>query len=186
MSTAVTVDVNVLVAAVVGGNDTFHSWPSPPPVRGNLGANVVGILNDAREFSLFLTEHILAGVLRVLTGTPPNGYAWAVERAQEYVELLVEIAGASGGAVVQPGEAVTDCPDYEDNRILECAAASGSMLIVSDDTDLTSMSPWRGTPVVTSQEFVTRTDSMRRSQRREGALQAPLESLRDEIEGISE
>lgn len=166
MTTPVTVDVNVLVAAVAGGNDAFHSWPSPPPVRGNLAANVIGILNDAREFSLFLTEHILANVVRVLTGRPPDGYGWSVERAQEYVGLLVEIAEASGGAVIEPGETVTDCPDHEDNRILECAAASGSLLIVSDDTDLRAMSPWRGTPVITSGEFVKRTDAMRRGRRR--------------------
>jgi len=166
VTTPVTVDVNVFVAAVAGGNDAFHSWPSPPPIRGNLAANVVGILNDAREFSLFLTEHILANVVRVLTGRPPAGYGWEAGAAGEYVELLVEIAEASHGAIVEPGETVTDCPDHEDNRILECAAASGSVLIVSDDTDLTSMSPWRGTPIVTSGDFVKRTDAMRRGRRR--------------------
>jgi predicted nucleic acid-binding protein len=166
VTAAVTVDVNVFVAAVVGGHDAFHSWPSPPPVRGNLAANIVGILNDAREFSLFLTEHILANVLRVLTEPAPGGYGWAIEPAEEYMELLVEIADASGGGVVEPADTVTDCPDHEDNRILECAAASGSVLIVSDDTDLLSMSPWRGTPVVTSADFVKRTDAMRRARRR--------------------
>jgi predicted nucleic acid-binding protein len=166
VTTPVTVDVNVFVAAVAGGNDAFHSWPSPPPVRGNLAANVVGILNDAGEFSLFLTEHILANVLRVLHEPAPGGYGWVAEPAEQYVELLVEIAEASGGGVIEPGETVVDCPDHEDNRILECAAASGSLLIVSGDTDLISMSPWHGTPVVTSGEFVTRTDAMRRARRR--------------------
>jgi predicted nucleic acid-binding protein len=163
----VTVDVNVLVAAVAGGNDTFRSWPSPPPIRGNLAANVVGVLNDAREFSLFVSEHILANVLRVLTGAPPAGYGWAAAPAEQYVELLVDIVVASGGEIVEPHERVTDCADYEDNRILECAAASGSVLIVSDDTDLVSMSPWRGTPVVTAEEFVQRTDAMRRARHRQ-------------------
>src|SRR5437016_1303698 len=166
MTTPVTVDINVLVAAVVGGNDDFHSWPSPPPVRGNLAANVIGILNDGREFGLFITEHILVNVLRVLTGVPAQGYGWAVEPAKEYVQLIVEIAEASGGALVEPAEIVVDCPDHEDNRILECALASGSMLTVSDDRDLIAMSPWRGTPVVTSEDFVKRTDAMRRSRRR--------------------
>lgn len=166
MRAAVTVDVNVLVSAVVGGNDAFRSWPSPPPIRGNLAANVIGILNDGREFSLFISEHILANVLRVLTGTPPSGYGWEVEIAEQYIGLLVEIAEASGGAVVEPGETVTDCPDHEDNRILECAAAGGSLLVVSDDVDLAAMSPWRGTPVVSSAEFVRRTDAMRRGKRR--------------------
>lgn len=162
----VTVDVNVLVAAVTGGNDAFHSWPSPPPVRGNLAANVVGILNDAREFSLYLSEHILVNVVRVLTAPAPGGYGWELERAEEYVGVLVEIAAASAGGVVEPNTTVADCPDYEDNRILECAAASSSVLVVSDDTDLLEMSPWRGTPVVSSREFVTRTDAMRRARRR--------------------
>jgi predicted nucleic acid-binding protein len=166
LTTPVTVDVNVFVAAVAGGHDAFHSWPSPPPVRGNLAANVVGILNDAREFALFVSEHILANTVRVLCGAPPNGYGWAEQRAEQYVEVIAEIAEASGGAVVAPGVTVSDCPDYEDNRILECAAASGSVLIVSDDTDLLSMSPWRGTPVLTSGAFVMRTDVMRRAHRR--------------------
>lgn len=166
MSAPVTVDVNVFITAVAGGHDAFRSWPSPPPVRGNLAANVIGIFNDAREFGLFVSEHILANTVRVLCGTPPEGYGWAVERAEEYAGVIVEIAGASGGAVIEPGITVTDCPDYEDNRILECAAASGSVLIVSDDTDLLSMSPWRGTPVLTSAAFVNRTDAMRRGRRR--------------------
>lgn len=161
----VTVDVNVFVAAVGGGNDDFRSWPSPPPVRGNLAANVVGILNDAREFSLSVSEHILVNVVRVLAAPAPTGYGWAAKRAEEYVQVLVEMAEAGGGRVLEPAEVVTDCPDYEDNRILECAAASGSLLVVSDDTDLLSLSPWRGTPIVTSRDFVNRTDAMRRKRR---------------------
>jgi hypothetical protein len=166
VTTGVTVDVNVFVAAVAGGNDPFHSWPSPPPFRGNLAANVVGILNDAREYSLFVSEHILANVVCVWCGAPPSGYGWDGEHAEEYVRLIVEIAEASGGGVIEPGETIGDCPDFEDNRILECAAASGSVLIVSDDTDLLAMSPWRGVPVLTAADFVKRTDAMRRGRRR--------------------
>lgn len=157
----VTVDVNVLVAAVTGGNDTFHSWPSPPPIRGNLAANVVGILNDGREFSLCTSEHILANVIRVLATPAPTGYGWDPERAERYLEILVDVAGGGVG-MIQPTEVVTDCIDHEDNRILECAAASGSVLIVSDDRHLLEMSPWRGTPIVTSRDFVQRTDAARR------------------------
>lgn len=161
----VVVDVNVFVAAVTGGRDDFHSWPSPPPIRGNLAANVVGILNDGREFSLFVSEHILVNVVRVLGGTPPDGYGWDAAHAEEYVTLLVEIAEASGGGVLVPVETITDCPDHEDNRILECAAAAGAVLVISDDSDLLTMSPWHGTAVVTSAEFVKRTDVMRRGRR---------------------
>ena len=36
------------------------------------------------------------------------------------------------------------------------------MLIVSDNTDLLAMSPWRGTPIMTTRDFVTRNDVARR------------------------
>jgi predicted nucleic acid-binding protein len=104
----------------------------------------------------------MANTVRVLC----NGYGWTEERAEQYAEVLLRIARDSGGDAIEPGLIVSDCPDFEDNRILECAAASGSVLIVSDDTDLLSMSPWRGTPVLTSKAFVTRTDVARRGVRR--------------------
>jgi predicted nucleic acid-binding protein len=154
-------DINVLVGAVVGGNSPFRSWPSPPPVSDNPFADCVGIVNDAKEFALWISEHILVNLVRVLV----EGYEWELEPAEEYAELLVEIAEASAGGVVEPEVRVTDSPDYEDNRILECALASGADLIVSDDEDLTSMSPWRGIPIVRPREFASRVDAVRRARR---------------------
>lgn len=157
-------DVNVLVGAVVGGNAPFASWPSPPPVSDNPYADCVGIANDAREFSLWISAHILQNVVWVLAD--PEGFGWEVERAEEYARLLVEIAEASDGGVVEPDVRVSDCADYEDNRILELALACSADLIVSQDNDLTSMSPWRGIPVVTPREFASRVDAARRARRR--------------------
>ncbi len=165
-SQPVVVDVNVLVAAVVGGNDAFRSWPSPPPVRGNPAANVIGVLNDAREFGLFLSSHILVNTVRVLTGAPPDGFGWSSDRAERYTEILVRIIEASGGAVLEPAIAVSDCPDHEDNRILECALAANAVLIVTDGDDLRQLSPWRGIPIITSPDFVMRVDAARRARRR--------------------
>lgn len=91
-----------------------------------------------------------------------DGFGWDLDDAKEYAELIVEIADASGGGVVDPEPSITDCPDHEDNRILECAAASDSVLIVSNDADLTSMSPWRGTPIIHVGDFVQRVDVARR------------------------
>jgi len=50
------------------------------------------------------------------------------------------MAEVSGGGITDPPGTVEDCPDWEDNRILDLAAA-GAFLIVSADADLTSMSP---------------------------------------------
>jgi len=158
---SVVFDINVMVGAVAGGNSPFRSWPSPPPVSDNPFADCLGIVNDAREFSLWLSEHILLNVVRVLV----EGYGWELPPAEEYAELLVEVAEASGGDVVAPAVRVADCADHEDNRILECALASNADLIVSDDEDLTSMSPWRGIPIVRPREFASRVDAARRATR---------------------
>lgn len=159
-------DVNVFVAAVVAGVSRFSSgspgWPSPPPVSDNAAADCIGIVNDAREFSLWLSEHILWNVGDVLV----RAYGWHTDMAERYVALLVRTAAASGGDVVEPDVAVSDCADHEDNRILELAVAVDAKLIVSADFDLTSMSPWRGRAIVTPREFAARVDAARRARRR--------------------
>lgn len=86
----------------------------------------MGVVNDAREFSLWLSPHVLGNVIRVLTD--PDGYRWTAERAEEYATVLAEIVESSGGAIIEPQSRVIDCADYEDNRILELALANGSVL----------------------------------------------------------
>jgi predicted nucleic acid-binding protein len=165
VSHAVVFDVNVLVGAVVAGRSEFESWPSPPPISDNPCADCLGIANDAREFSLWLSEHILANVVDVLTDSGA-GFGWELATAEEYVDVLWDIAEASGGGVTEPRRHVSDCSDFEDNRILELALECDADLIVSDDEHLTSMSPWRGRPILRPREFAARTDAMRRAERR--------------------
>lgn len=155
-------DINVLVGAVASGNSPFHSWPSPPPVSDNPYADCVGIVNDAREFTLWLSPHVLGNTYRVLT----EAFDWDPHITEEYLGLLIEIADASGGGVVTPEVEVIDCPDYEDNRILELALAAGAILVVSADADLLDMSPWRGIPMIRPREFAGRVDAARRATRR--------------------
>jgi predicted nucleic acid-binding protein len=118
-------------------------------------------MNDAREFSLCLSPHIIANVLKVLAALD-----WEEEQAIAYVGLLVEIVHRSGGQMLEPRVRISDGADYEDNRILELALAAGAVLIVSDDSDLWEMSPWRGIPIVRPAEFAGRVDAMRRPARR--------------------
>lgn len=61
---------------------------------------------------------------------------------------------------------MTDCSDWEDNRVLELAETVGAFLIVSSDDDLLQMSPWQGIPIQTPEAFVSRVDAMRRAQQR--------------------
>ena len=92
--------------------------------------------------------------------------AWPTRLSRPTRQSLVEICEQSGGGVTEPPRTVHDCPAHEDNLILGLAAAVGALLIVSDGTDLTAMSPWRGTPVLRPTEFASRVDAMRRARRR--------------------
>jgi predicted nucleic acid-binding protein len=162
VATPVVFDVNVLVQAIASGNSPYLSWPSPPPTSGNPFADCLGIINDAAEFALWLSPHILDNTARVLVavvGTPK-------EEADDYREILIEMAEASGGGVLTPPRVVHDCPDHEDNLVLDLAAEVGALLVVSEDADLTGMSPWRGVPILRAREFTARVDAMRRHRRR--------------------
>lgn len=155
-------DVNVLVLAIAVGESPFRSWPSPPPTSGNPSADCLGVVNDAAEFALWLSPHILTNTGRVLASV----VKMPDDEIDEYLAVLAEIAEASGGGVIDPPQLVGDCSDWEDNRILDLALAAGSFLIVSADADLTSMSPWRGRPVIEPAQFASLVDASRRSRRR--------------------
>ncbi len=155
-------DVNVLVGAAAGGNSPFRSWPSPPPTSGNPYADCLGIVVDAAEFALWVSPHILENTARVLA----KGLFWEEEKIEQYMSVLIRVARHSGGDTVDPPQVVSDCADWEDNRILDLAAHVGALLVVSEDTDLTAMSPWRGTPILRPREFAAKVDGMRRTRRR--------------------
>ncbi len=161
--TAVVYDVNLLVTAAAGGNSPFRSWPSPPPVSGNPSADCVGIIVDAAEFSLWLSPHITTNLERVLIDL----LKWEPLEADAYLVALLSAAEHSGGGMVTDiRRTVHDCPDHEGNLILDLAAEVGALIVVSNDTDLLSMSPWRGTPIIEPQTFAAKVDAMRRHARR--------------------
>ena len=155
-------DVNVFVQAILGGHSAFSTWPTLPPKTDNPAADCIGVANDGREFALWLSPHILANTARVLADADV-----AMVEIEDYIAVLGEIAESSGGGVLDPPRTVHDCPDHEDNLVLDLATDVGALLVVSDDTDLTSMSPWRGTPILRPAEFASRVDAMRRARRRQ-------------------
>jgi len=150
---AVVYDINVLVTAAAGGNSPFRSWPSPPPVSGNASADCLGVIVDAAEFALWLSPHIITSIDRILAQL----FKWAQPQTGAYLRAVGMAAGHSGGGIVADvPRTVHDCPGHEDNLILGLAVEVGALLIVSNDTDLLSMSPWRGTPVIEPAAFALR------------------------------
>ena len=156
---AVVYDINVLVAASASGNSPFRSWPSPPPVLGNPSADCLGVIVDGAEFALWLSPHIITNIDRILAQL----FKWAQPQIDAYLHAVRLAAEHSGGGIVAdvPGT-VHDCPDHEDNLILDLAAEVGALLIVSNDTGLLSMSPWRGTPLIEPAAFAAKVTAMRR------------------------
>ena len=67
--------------------------------------------------------------------------------------LLALLTAASCRA--KPLERITGCRDAKDNIYLELALAVRAAAIVSSDSDLLVLYPWRDIPVLTPSEFVT-------------------------------
>jgi predicted nucleic acid-binding protein len=160
-SASVVFDVNIIVGAALGGSSPFRSWPAVPPTTDNPCADCMGIIVDAREFALFLSPHIVDSTERVLAKV----FRWDAAQIGRFIDVLARTVVNSGGDVLDPPRTVHDCPDFEDNHILDLATEVGALLVVSDDGDLTAMSPWRGTPILRPREFASRVDGMRRHRR---------------------
>lgn len=110
-----------------------------------------------------MSPHILSNVERVLTELPK----WERVRADAYLETLLAAAEHSGGGLIADvPRTVHDCGDQEDNLILDLAAEAGALIVVSTDTDLLSMSPWRGTPILEPRVFAAKVDAVRRHAQR--------------------
>lgn len=58
------------------------------------------------------------------------------------------------GVFFVPTERVTDCRDPKDNMYLELALASRAEIIVSSDTDLLVLHPWRGLRILRPAEYL--------------------------------
>jgi hypothetical protein len=87
--TPVVFDVNVLVAAIKGGDHPYRSWLSPPPTSRNPHANCLGVVNDAAEFALWLSPHIVSNVARVLSEV----LGLDGKHIDDYLQVLMDFAG---------------------------------------------------------------------------------------------
>lgn len=151
-------DINVLVRAFVGEDSEWPYIAQVPPTTANADADCLSIAFDADEFRLYASPHILENLARVLVelGVQPA-------RAEAMVEAVLEIVTTSGGAVIDPPRKAFDVGDHEDNLILDLVIAADATIVVSNDTDLTSLSPWHNRIVVMRpREFVGRVIQMRR------------------------
>ncbi|HEY9499262.1 MAG TPA: PIN domain-containing protein [Terrimesophilobacter sp.] len=156
-STSVVFDVQVLVNALVGPESTFPLITGVPPSTDNAAADCLSIAFDAEEFRLHSSPHILTNAARVL-----KLLGISADLAQDYLDTVLDIIAESGGQIIEPPRTVFEISDYEDNLILDLVVATDSLILISDDTDLTQLNPWNGRLILRPREFVSRVVQSRR------------------------
>lgn len=75
-------------------------------------------------------------------------YVTGSER-EEFLEALVERA-----IFVEPTEEIRECRDARDNKFLELAVCGCADCIITGDSDLLSMNPFRGIYILTAAQFL--------------------------------
>ena len=137
----ITADTNVIVSAL------------------NFPGNPLRILDlaEAGEIHLAVSDDILNEVNRVLLRPK---FGWSQDRVDAAIR---QIAGfAEHVEPKQRLDMIVDDPT--DNRILECAATSGSDYLVSGDNHLLKVGQYQGCKIVTPAEFLD-IQSQRRRER---------------------
>jgi len=102
------------------------------------------------EGKILISVPTLLELSEVLSRKKLNAYLLEEERMRFLVALLKE------AEMVEITETITDCRDAKDNKFLELAVSGKADCIVSGDADLLVLNPFRGIPILTPREFLTR------------------------------
>lgn len=89
--------------------------------------------------------------MRQVFGRPKFRRYLTPQRVDRFLDLLLAAA-----IVIEPTATVSDCRDAKDNKYLELALAAEANTIVSSDSDLLDLDPWRGIRIVTPAGYLRR------------------------------
>ena len=125
----VVLDSNVYISALLfGGN------PRMVVELAQMGA-----------FPTLTSPHIVAEIEEVLQ----RKFAWRETRIRSAANATWRTA-----TLTLPTARITDCPDADDNRVLECAVAGRAHFIVTGDRHLLDLHPFRRISIVTPRQFL--------------------------------
>ncbi|MBI4484472.1 MAG: putative toxin-antitoxin system toxin component, PIN family [Acidobacteria bacterium] len=126
----ITADSNILVSALQYGGKPL---------------TLLDMAQDGR-IELAISDDILTETLRVLRDKFRRPAEW-LEQANGHLRAITKH--------VSPAERIDAVrADPDDNRVLECAVAADSQVIVSGDTDLLELGTFRSIPVMTVAAFL--------------------------------
>jgi putative PIN family toxin of toxin-antitoxin system len=97
---------------------------------------------------LLVSEATIAELDEVLRRPKFNKYVLE-EKRLEFLAALIRSAEA-----VEVTEIIAECRDPKDNKFLELAVSGKASHIVSGDTDLLALHPFRGIAILTPQSFL--------------------------------
>lgn len=103
------------------------------------------------EDMLLMSEGSLFELADVLSRKKFDRYL-SIEDREEFVRLVLRVA-----EIVPIVRAVHECRDETDNRILEVAVNGDAELIVSGDSDLLILNPFRGIAIINPGDYVQET-----------------------------
>ncbi|MBZ5562060.1 MAG: putative toxin-antitoxin system toxin component, PIN family [Acidobacteriia bacterium] len=127
--TRVVLDSNIYVSALLfGGNP-----------------RLVVELAEQSFIDVYCSPPIQKEVARVLH----EKFLWSKEPTTKATNYLWSLARC-----VTPRTRVNDCPDPDDNRVLECALEVRAAYIVTGDQHLLSMHPYHGISILTARQFL--------------------------------
>ncbi|MFC4242964.1 hypothetical protein ACFOYW_06240 [Gryllotalpicola reticulitermitis] len=156
-------DIHIYVDNLVGPESSWPRIQELRPSTRNASADCVSIMfyDGPRDYALFASPHIIHNATRILRDA-----GLSADLINGHINDLLEVISETGGAVVEPAtNRDRGIGDFEDNQILNLAAAVDALLIISDDTDLTPLSPWNGRLILGPHEFVRRHVSANRRRR---------------------
>lgn len=101
------------------------------------------------EGKILISVPVLLELAEVLSRKKLNRYLLEEERMRFLVALLKETE------LVEVVETISDCRDAKDNKFLELAISGKADCIVSGDSDLLILNPFREIPILTPREFLS-------------------------------
>lgn len=126
----VTIDTNIYVSALVYQGNSLRLLD----------------LAAAGEIEVAISDAIMAETLRILR----DKFGWSAERLDGARELILSFA-----QMVSPSQTLDAVKaDISDNRILECAVAARSEVIVTGDRHLLDLDEYQGIKVVRVTDFL--------------------------------
>ncbi len=102
------------------------------------------------EGRILISAPVLLELAEVLCREKLNKYLLEEERMRFLLAFLKETE------LVEIIERVTDCRDARDNKFLELAVSGKADCIISGDTDLLVLNPFRSIPILKPKDFLSR------------------------------